>query len=50
VARFDMVDQKQLQKLRSGSGDAGQAALDQFTDTFTKRIEEVRTAKNCKAN
>ena len=51
TARFDMVDQKQLQKLRSGkSGDPGQAALDQWTDTFMKRIEEVRTAKNCKAN
>ena len=50
TARFDMVDQKQLQKLHSGSGDAGQAALDQWTDTFMKRIEEVRTAKNCKAN
>ena len=51
VARFDMVDQKQLRKLRSGSsGDVGEAALDQWTDTFMKRMEEVRTAKNCKSN
>ena len=51
VARFNLVDQKQLQKLRSaGSADAGEAALNQWTDTFMKRIEEIRTAKNCKAN
>jgi hypothetical protein len=51
VARFDMTDQKQLQKLRKGSsGDVGEAALNQWTDTFMKRIEEVRTAKNCRAN
>lgn len=51
VARFNLMDQKQLQKLRStGSADAGDAALNQWTDTFMKRIEEIRTAKNCKAN
>jgi hypothetical protein len=50
VSRFNMVDQKQLQKLHSSGGDAGDAALNQWTDTFMKRIEEVRTAKNCKAN
>jgi hypothetical protein len=49
TARFQMMDQKQLQKLRQeGSANAEEAALDQWTNTFLKRIEEIRTVKNCR--
>ncbi len=51
TARFQMMDQKQIKRLRqSGARNAEDAALDEWTDTFMKRIEEIRTAKNCKAN
>jgi len=50
-ARFHMMDQEQLRRLRKGGAqDLDAAALDEWTGTFLKRIEEVRTAKNCKAN
>jgi hypothetical protein len=51
VARFNMVDQQQVRRLRSkGSQNVDEAALDEWTDLMMKRIEEIRTAKNCKAN
>jgi hypothetical protein len=51
VARFNMVDQKQVQRLRSKSSqNVDEAALDEWTDVMMKRIAEIRTAKNCKAN
>jgi len=51
VARFNMMDQKQVHRLRaSGSQNVDEAALDEWTDTFLKRVDEIRTATNCKAN
>lgn len=51
AARFDMVDQEQVRRLRAkGVPDAGEAALDEWTDAFMKRIEEIRAAQNCKAS
>ncbi|MGB7846789.1 MAG: hypothetical protein WBL63_14325, partial [Candidatus Acidiferrum sp.] len=51
VARFNMTDQKQVSRLRSsGAQNVDEAALDEWTNTFLKRIEEIRTAQNCKAN
>ncbi len=51
TARFQMMDQKQLRKLReSGSQNAEEAALDAWTNTFLKRIEEIRGAQHCRAN
>jgi hypothetical protein len=51
IARFNMADQKQIQRLRAQSSpNVDEAALDEWTNTFMKRIEEIRTAKNCKAN
>jgi hypothetical protein len=49
VARFNMMDQEQIGRLRAkGSQNVDEAALDEWTDVFMKRIEEIRTAKNCK--
>jgi len=51
VARFNMMDQKQLRRLRAaGSQNVDEAALEQWTNAFLKRIDEVRTARNCKPN
>jgi hypothetical protein len=51
VARFDMVDQEQVRRLRAGgSQNVGEAALDEWTNVFLKRIDEIRTASNCKSN
>jgi hypothetical protein len=51
TARFQMMDQKQLRKLReSGAQNIEEAALDQWTNTFLKRIEEIRGAQGCRAN
>jgi len=51
VARFQLMDQKQIQRLRGkGSQNAEEAALDEWTGTFLSRLEEIRTAHNCKAN
>jgi len=51
TARFQIMDQKQVRKLHdSGAADPEEAALEQWINTFLKRIEEIRTAKNCKAN
>jgi hypothetical protein len=51
TARFQMMDQKQLHRLSaSGASDPAEAALMEWTNTFLKRIEEIRTAQNCKPN
>ena len=51
IARFHMMDQKQLRRLRDGgSHDVEEAALDEWTAVFLQRIEEIRAAQNCKAN
>lgn len=51
VARFNMMDQKQVRRLRaSGSTNVDEAALDEWTEVFLKRIDEIRTATNCKLN
>jgi hypothetical protein len=51
TARFQMMDQKQVRKLHeSGSQNAEEAALDAWTNTFLKRIEEIRSAQHCKTN
>ena len=40
---------KQLRRLRdSGSQDSEEAALDEWTITFLKRIQEIKSALNCK--
>jgi hypothetical protein len=51
VARFNMMDQKQVQRLRAtGSRNVDEAALDEWTNIFMKRVEEIRAAKGCKSN
>ena len=51
VARFNMADQQQVKRLRSkGAPNVDEAALDEWTDAFMKRIEEIRSATNCKAS
>jgi hypothetical protein len=51
AARFQMMDQKQLHRLRdSGSQSPEEAALDEWTNTFLKRIQEIKSATNCKSN
>jgi hypothetical protein len=51
VARFQMMDQKQLRRLRDGgSQNPEEAALDEWTNTFLKRIQEIKSATNCKSN
>jgi len=51
VARFNMVDQQQVQRLRAKNPqNVDEAALDEWTNVFMNRIEEIRTAQNCKAN
>lgn len=51
VARFNMTDQKQVSRLRShGAQNVDEAALDEWTEVFLKRVDEIRTATNCPAN
>jgi hypothetical protein len=46
-----MADQQQVKRLRSkGAPNVDEAALDEWTDAFMKRIEEIRSARNCRAN
>jgi hypothetical protein len=50
-ARFNMMDQEQVARLRkSGAKDVDEAALDEWTGVFLKRLDEIRSAKNCKTN
>ena len=51
IARFQMMDQKQLGRLRANSvQNVEEAALDEWTNTFMKREDEIRAARNCKSN
>src|SRR3954451_6213830 len=51
VARFNMMDQKQVRRLRaSGIPNVDEAALDEWTDVFLMRIDDIRAATNCRAN
>jgi hypothetical protein len=51
LARFQMMDQKQLHRLRdAGSQNPEEAALDEWTNTFLKRIQEIKSATHCKSN
>jgi hypothetical protein len=51
VARFNMMDQKQVRRLRdAGAQNVDDAALEEWTNAFMKRIDEIRNASNCKAN
>ena len=43
ASRFQMVDKKQLERLRHGSGaNVEDAALNEWTDAFMSRVAEVR--------
>jgi hypothetical protein len=49
AARFDMMDQEQLTRLRaSGAADVPAAALDEWTNVFMSRLAEISAAQNCK--
>jgi hypothetical protein len=51
TARFQMADQDQIKRLRSaGSENPEEAALEEWTNTFMSRVEEIRMATNCRAN
>jgi hypothetical protein len=51
TARFQMTDQEQIKRLRAkGSQNPEEDALEEWTSTFLSRVEEIKTAKNCKAN
>jgi hypothetical protein len=51
TARFQMTDQAQIKRLRAkGSQNPEEDALEEWTNTFLSRVEEIKTAKNCKAN
>jgi hypothetical protein len=49
IARFGMMDQKQIKRLKSGGAtDPAAAAIDEWTDTFMSRIAEIKSAQNCR--
>ena len=49
ASRFQMVDQKQLERLRhSGVQNVEDAALNEWTDVFLRHVAEVRGARNCR--
>jgi hypothetical protein len=51
TARFQMTDQGQIKRLKSsGSQNPEEDALEEWTNTFMSRIDEIKNAKNCKAN
>jgi hypothetical protein len=51
VARFNMVDQDQVRRLKSKDAENfDEAALDEWTDVMMQRIDEIRSARNCKTN
>jgi hypothetical protein len=48
AARFDRMDQRQLERLRNeGVPDPSEAAIREWTDTFMARVEEVRSVRGC---
>ena len=51
LARFQMMDQKRLGRLRAQSAqNVEEAALDEWTNAFLKREDEIRAARNCKSD
>ena len=51
IARFQLMDREQLQRLRHAvSTDVERAALDEWTRTFLERINEIRTAQHCRTD
>jgi hypothetical protein len=51
VARFQMMDRKQVKRLRhGGSQNPEESALDEWTNTFLRRIQEIKSATNCKSS
>jgi hypothetical protein len=51
VARFQIMDREQLQRLRhEGSTNVEGAALDEWTRAFLDRIQEIRNARNCRVS
>jgi hypothetical protein len=48
TARFDRMDQRQLERLReAGVPDPEGAAIREWTETFMDRVEEVKGARGC---
>jgi hypothetical protein len=51
IARFQIMDREQLQRLRhAGATDVERAALDEWTQTFLERVQEIRNAQNCRTD
>lgn len=51
VARFQMMDREQLQRLRqAGSPNVERAALDEWTRAFLDRVQEIRNAQHCRVS
>ena len=49
IARFQLMDREQLQRLRAaGSTNVERAALDEWTTTFLERVDEIRNAEHCR--
>ena len=49
ASRFQMMDKKQLERLRHGNGaNVEDAALNEWTDAFMSRVAEIRGARNCR--
>ena len=49
ASRFQMVDKRQLERLRHGNGaNSEDAALNEWTDAFMSRAAEIRAARNCR--
>ena len=49
AARFQIMDKKQIDRLRHGSSSgADDAVLNEWTDVFFARVAEIRSARNCR--
>jgi hypothetical protein len=49
AAGFHLMDQEQLSRLRgAGAADVAEAALDEWTDVFMRRVAEIGSARNCR--
>ena len=49
TARFDIMDQEQLTRLRNaGNPNPADAALDEWTNVFMSHVDEIRHATNCR--
>ena len=47
-ARFGVMDQRQVDRLRKNGSSAEDAALNEWTDAFMARAAEIRAAKGCR--